>query len=152
MDKITQARADLLHPAIRQIVSNTLNNLKFPTGVEVRITQSLRTFSEQDKLFALGRTAPGQKVTNASAGQSLHNYGLAFDFVLMVNGEVSWNVDKTWKMVAEAFKKQGFTWGGEWKSIKDYPHLEKTFGYTWQQLLAKYHKGEFIEGTQYVKL
>jgi len=152
MDKITQARAALLHPAIREVVLDTLNSLKMPPGIEVRITQSLRTFSEQDKLFAQGRSAPGQKVTNARGGESLHNYGLAFDYVLIINGEVSWNVDSNWTKVAETFKKQGFSWGGEWKSIKDYPHLEKTFGYSWQQLLSKYRKGEFIEGTQYVRL
>jgi len=152
MDKITQARAALLHPAIREVVLDTLNSLKMPPGIEVRITQSLRTFSEQDKLFAQGRSAPGQKVTNARGGESLHNYGLAFDYVLIVNGEVSWKVDSNWTKVAEAFKKQGFSWGGEWKSIKDFPHLEKTYGYSWQQLLSKYRKGEFIEGTQYVRL
>ncbi len=25
-------------------------------------------------------------------------------------------------------KKIGFEWGGDWKSIKDYPHFQITFG------------------------
>ncbi|MDF2803281.1 MAG: hypothetical protein K0S61_3184 [Anaerocolumna sp.] len=25
-----------------------------------------------------------------------------------------------------AFTKRGFTWGGSWKSIKDYQHFEKS--------------------------
>ena len=119
MDKLTLARAQLLHPMIRDAVIAILEDLKLPQGVQVRITQSLRTFAEQDKLYAQGRSAPGQKVTNARAGESLHNFGLAFDFVLLVNGQVSWTVDENWKKVAAAFKEQGFSWGGEWKSIKD---------------------------------
>ena len=42
----------------------------------------LRTFEDQDKLYAQGRTKPGQIVTNARGGDSLHNYGLAADYVL----------------------------------------------------------------------
>lgn len=154
MDKVTIDRIDLLHPRIRGLVEQTLTKLKvsLPGGVDVRITQGLRTFSEQDNLFKKGRSAPGPKVTNAKGGESIHNYGLAFDFVLMIDGKVSWEVDQNWKKVAQAFKDQGFTWGGEWKSIKDYPHLEITFGHTWQQLLDKYRKKDFIAGTQYVNL
>ena len=40
-----------------------------------------RSFSDQAKLYALGRTESGKIVTNAKEGQSYHNYGLAFDWV-----------------------------------------------------------------------
>lgn len=30
--------------------------------------------------------------------------------------------------MAEIGKKLGFSWGGNWKSLKDYPHLEMIFG------------------------
>jgi len=36
---------------------------------------------EQTALFAIGRSAPGKVVTKARAGESFHNYGLAFDWV-----------------------------------------------------------------------
>ena len=154
MDKVTLDRIAFLHPHIRDTVIQTLQKLEqeLPINVQVRITQGLRTFAEQDNLFKKGRSAPGPKVTNASAGQSIHNYGLAFDYVLLIDGKVSWEVDKNWKKVASAFKAEGFSWGGEWKSLKDYPHLERTFGYTWQQLLEKYRDKDFIPGTQYVNL
>lgn len=152
LDKVTLDRIALLHPRIRDLVRDTLSELKLPQNVQVRITQGLRTFSEQEKLFAQGRTTPGSKVTNARGGESIHNYGLAFDYVLLVNGKVSWTVDDSWKEVAATFKSKGFSWGGEWKSIKDYPHLEITYGYSWRQLLDKYNKKDFIAGTQYVNL
>jgi hypothetical protein len=40
-----------------------------------------RTMEEQTALYSLGRSAPGKVVTKARAGESYHNYGLAFDWV-----------------------------------------------------------------------
>jgi len=40
-----------------------------------------RTMEEQAALYAIGRSAPGKVVTKARAGESYHNYGLAFDWV-----------------------------------------------------------------------
>lgn len=152
MDKVTQDRIATLHPAVRQEVIDTLASITMSEGTTIRVTQALRTFAEQDALYAQGRTLPGSKVTNAKGGQSIHNYGLAFDYVLMKKGAASWTVDADWKKVAEAFKAKGWEWGGDWKSLKDYPHLEKTFGQTWQTLLAKYKAKDFITDIQYVKI
>ena len=41
----------------------------------------MRTMEEQAALYAKGRTTEGKIVTKAKAGQSFHNYGLAFDWV-----------------------------------------------------------------------
>jgi peptidoglycan L-alanyl-D-glutamate endopeptidase CwlK len=65
---------------------------------------------------------------------------------------LSWVVDKNWKIVAECFKKRGFSWGGDWKSFKDYPHVEKTFGFHWKQLLTLHNKKQFIPGETYINL
>src|SRR5262245_1068586 len=43
-------------------------------GLSVRITSTDRTFAEQDKLFAQGKT-------KLRGGQSLHNFGLAADVI-----------------------------------------------------------------------
>jgi peptidoglycan L-alanyl-D-glutamate endopeptidase CwlK len=40
-----------------------------------------RTMEEQTALYSLGRSAQGKIVTKARAGESYHNYGLAFDWV-----------------------------------------------------------------------
>jgi hypothetical protein len=45
--------------------------------------QGVRTFAEQDALYAQGRTRKGLRVTNAKGGQSYHNYGLAADCALL---------------------------------------------------------------------
>ena len=110
-------------------------------GVNIRITDGLRTFSEQDELYAQGRTSPGSIVTNAKAGYSFHNFGLAIDFVLISSGydmkaDVDGDGTADWSEVVEVAKELGFAWGGDWKSFKDNPHFEMTFGLTCAQLRA----------------
>lgn len=163
IDEITQERIQKLHPKIRDEVKKIIEeaNVLLADNVEIRVVQGLRTIEEQNALYTQGRTKPGPKITNAKGGSSIHNYGLAIDFCLLINNkEISWNLNqdtdkdsiKDWQEVINVFKKYKWSWGGDWNSIKDNPHLEKTFGYTWQQLLTKYNKKDFISGTTYVNL
>ena len=145
-DKVSIGRLQLLHPSIRQEAIEAYREAvkATPVGVHPVIIQTLRTFEESDLLYQKGRTRPGPIVTNSKAGQSYHNYGFALDFALQVNGKIIWNVTKDWMTVVNIFKKHGFSWGGDWKgSFKDYPHLEKAFGYNWKDLLALYKNNEF---------
>mgnify|MGYP000741734448 CR=1 FL=1 len=163
MDSITKQRIALLHPKVTQEVTKIIEEIDQSLNgrAKVRIAQGIRTKEEQDALYAQGRTKPGKKVTNAKFGQSFHCYGLAVDIVLIVDGkEASWDITKDWDndRIADwtecvnVFKKYGWDWGGNWKSLKDYPHFEKTYGYTWKQLLQKYNEMEFISGSTYVLL
>ncbi|TXG81123.1 MAG: M15 family peptidase [Spirochaetes bacterium] len=163
MDKITEQRINLLHPKIREEVKKLIieANSVISSSLTIRIVQGLRTIAEQDALYAQGRTLPGKIVTKAKGGSSYHNYGLAIDFAFLIDGkEISWDTAKDWDgdkiadwlEVVKIFLKAGYTWGGNFKSIKDFPHLEKNFGYTWQQLLAKYNKKDFILGTTYINI
>uniref|UniRef100_UPI002636B3DA M15 family metallopeptidase n=1 Tax=uncultured Chryseobacterium sp. TaxID=259322 RepID=UPI002636B3DA len=93
MDKITLQRIEKLHPSVREEVKKIIKECdKALTGrAKVRITQGLRSFEEQEKLYAIGRITTGKKVTNAKAGQSIHNYGFAVDICMMIDGkEASW--------------------------------------------------------------
>lgn len=52
-------------------------------------------------------------MTNAKAGQSAHNYGLALDIVPMVNGKPDWNgKDLVWQTIGELGQQVGLTWLG----------------------------------------
>jgi peptidoglycan LD-endopeptidase CwlK len=163
IEKITLDRINLLHPKVKDEVKKIVEecNSKLTQHSQVRIVQGYRTFEEQDALYAQGRTKPGPKVTNSKGGSSFHNFGLCFDFCLLIdNKEISWDLNKDydkdgikdWKEVVDTFKKYGWEWGGDWHSIVDNPHLQKSFGYTWQQLLKKYNKKDFIPGTTYVNI
>lgn len=146
-DTISIDRVNKLHPKIRKEVAALIDKAEaqLPANVKVRVTQGLRTIEEQNALYAQGRTKPGPVVTNAKGGKSYHNYGLAIDFVLLYSGVVSWKVNADWMKVVNVFKAAGYTWGGNFRSIKDYPHLEKSFGYSVSQLLAKYTAGAYVE-------
>ena len=151
VDKVTQDRISKLHPSVRDEVTKIIEeiNTKFLTGrAKVRIAQGLRTFAEQDALYAQGRTKPGKKVTNAKGGQSVHNYGFAVDIVLIIDGkEASWDTKKDWDgdKVADwdecvkVFAKYGRSWGGNWTSFKDMPHFDK-IGYSNWRILSKYKR------------
>jgi D-alanyl-D-alanine carboxypeptidase len=143
-----------LHPKLRAIALEAYNEAvaATPEGVHPIITQGYRTFAESDKLYAQGRTTPGDIVTNAPAGKSWHNYGLAVDFALVINGNAEWNQnDPNWMTVVDIFKKHGFTWGGNFPgTFKDYPHLEMQMGQTLSGLMAKHEAADFIPGTTYI--
>lgn len=153
-DQISIDRIKSLHPTIRNEVESLymLAQALMPDGVIIRITQGLRTIAYQNSLYEQGRTKAGKIVTNAKGGSSYHNYGLAFDFCLIKDRVAIWAVDDNWMKVVNVFKAAGYTWGGDFKRLKDYPHFEKTFGYNWRGLLDKYNKGHFIKGTEYVVL
>ena len=107
----------------------------------------MRTIEEQNALYAKGRTTPGPIVTKAKGGSSFHNYGLAFDICWLIeqgdgtyvyDPTKSWNFGPNYKKVVELLKAAGYIWGGDFKSIKDTPHFEKTFGFSWRELYRRY--------------
>ena len=148
MDKLTIERIKTAHPKIRvQLEKDYIdcNNL-LPKGVRLRFAYVYRSPEEQEKLY---KQVP--KVTNAKAWQSIHQYGLAFDYVIMLdkdnNGSfesIDWNASEYHKIVVSFFKKKGYQWGGDFKNFKDYPHFQIDFGLTWQQMKAKIDKNDFI--------
>ncbi|MFA6087418.1 M15 family metallopeptidase [Mucilaginibacter sp.] len=154
METTSIKRLGTLHPAIRdKAIEAYYEAVKLtPIGVHPFITQTTRTFAESDALYAKGRTKPGSIVTNARAGQSYHNYSLALDFMLQIDGKDSWVVDKNWIVVVNVFKSHGFKAGIDFKSFPDAPHFEMTFGLNWREMLRRHNAKEFIEGTNYIKI
>ena len=172
MDQISIDRIKTLHPKIRQEVLDLYtkaNNLELGKGVRLRLSYTFRTFEEQDKLYAQGRTIKGDKVTNAKGGQSIHNYGLAFDIVLMYDKdgdgkfeEVSWDMKRDddkdgiadWLEVTKIFLNGGYTNGFITNGKKwDFPHFQKDFGLSWQKMKSKLelkqYGEELINGYKY---
>ena len=80
MDLITIGRIKTAHPKLRDELEKDYiecNNL-LPKGIRLRFAYVYRSVEEQNKLFA-----QRPKVTNARGGQSIHNYGFAFDIVIL---------------------------------------------------------------------
>jgi peptidoglycan L-alanyl-D-glutamate endopeptidase CwlK len=157
-DQKTLERIQLLHPKLRDEALELYDEIVASlTGSAIcRFAYTLRTFAEQDALFAQGRSKPGKRVTNAKGGQSYHNYGLAIDIVLLVDKDkngtfetAAWDLktdfdgDKKadWMEVVQIFKRYGFEWGGDWKFV-DAPHFQKTFGKSIYELRALHTAGK----------
>ena len=76
-DRSEKAIATLLpqvQPHARALVKKAAQH-----GITIKVIGGLRTYEEQNELFAQGRTKPGRIVTNARGGFSNHNFGIAFD-------------------------------------------------------------------------
>ncbi len=151
-DQITLDRIKLIHPALKDELEAIYNEIydRLNGRVICRFSHTLRTAAEQNELYAQGRTKPGSIVTYAKAGQSMHNFGLACDIVLLVdkdgNGsyesiDYSTTTDNDkdglsdWEEVDYVFNMHG--WIGLYKpngNRWDFPHFQKTFGLSIPQL------------------
>nr|WP_314862051.1 M15 family metallopeptidase [uncultured Undibacterium sp.] len=114
-------------------------------SIDVLITSTLRDNESQAALYAQGRTTIGinprlakplgDVVTNAKAGESFHNYGVAFDFVPMVNGKAQWDDTRIFTKCGVIAESLGLEWAGRWKgSLRELAHCQFTGGLTLQDL------------------
>lgn len=100
----------------------TLLSLCKAQGMHVLITQTKRDNEYQAYLYAQGRTRPGSIITN-SRTTTFHGAGLAVDFCENVRGR-EYADAAFFQNVAIIAKAMGFSWGGDWKSFPDFPHLQ----------------------------
>jgi peptidoglycan L-alanyl-D-glutamate endopeptidase CwlK len=135
---INSRNPDDLTPAMREKCLLFIQKCK-EAGVDVIITSTYRDFESQDALYAQGRAKPGSKVTNARGGDSYHNYRIAFDFCPIVAGKAMWNDIKTFIKCGEIGEKLGLEYAGDWKSFKEYAHLQEA-GHTIEELRKKHAK------------
>ena len=150
MDAPTITRIDKAHPRIKELLLNQYKeiNRRLPKHVRLRFSSVYRSPEEQDVLF---KQRP--RLTKAKGWQSIHNYGLAFDVVILYDKDkngtfeaASWYVnDVNFLAVVKYFQLKGWEWGGAWKSFPDCPHFQMTFGHTAKTLKALIDKGHFIE-------
>jgi len=107
-----------IQPLARSLVHKAAS-----VGITIKVISGLRTYAEQDALYAQGRTKPGNIITNARAGYSNHNFGIAFDIGIFESNKYLEESPK-YKTVGILGKDIGLEWGGSWKSIVDEPHFQ----------------------------
>lgn len=93
-------------------------------GYDLRPMEGYRSPQRQAALLA---SASG--VTSVGAWSSCHNYGLAADVAVFINGKPSWDTDDPYVLAGyqrfgEFAEALGLNWGGRWRSPVDYPHVE----------------------------
>ncbi|MCD9033447.1 peptidoglycan-binding protein [Luteimonas sp. Y-2-2-4F] len=144
-DAATDRRIAGLHPEVRATAAAFVNRVEQELGIQLRVTQGYRSIAEQNALYAQGRTAPGDIVTNARGGSSYHNYGLAFDVVeVRPDGSVNWDTD--WAAIGRIGENMGLEWGGNWTRLVDRPHFQMDFGLSTTQLRQRLNSGDTSNG------
>jgi peptidoglycan L-alanyl-D-glutamate endopeptidase CwlK len=128
------AKLDTVHPSLRTKVI-ALVNMAAVEGFTLQVTQALRTFAEQDALFNQPHDhkdndgdhridEADEHVTNCRGGQSWHNYGLAVDFIFVVDGKRTYVPDSLYSNIGRWARTAGLEWGGSWKHTVDRPHVQ----------------------------
>lgn len=141
-----------LHKKVQAVFSNWINECQILAkayGYEYKAISGNRSWDEQAKLYAQGRTSPGKIVTNARPGFSNHNFGIAVDMGVFKNGKYLDSVkpseaEEFHKIAAKVAEKYSIEWGGNWKTFKDYPHFEYKTGKTLSQLRQLVSEGKDI--------
>lgn len=135
-----------LLPQVQVVVRDWLLVRAYPSarelGYVVKVICGTRSWKEQEELYAKGRTAPGPRVTNAKAGSSWHNYGVAWDVGLFTASGGYVTDGKVYERFGKlAGLPVGCEWGGDWKSFKDFPHYQWVQVYGSLAVLRAYSKG-----------
>jgi len=126
---LSEQRLAKLHPGLASRGRAMLDACA-QSGLAIMVTEGLRTWEEQDALYAKGRTVPpiGKKywVTKAKGGQSFHNFGLAFDIVVLdaIHKDEWDDSHPGWAAAAQIGKQLGLEWGGDWTGFVDRPHYQ----------------------------
>lgn len=118
-------------------------------GIPLIVTCTRRSAQAQEALYAQGRADIGlvnklrvecglpaiseeenrRRVTNARAGDSLHQYGVALDVVPLSAGKPVWDAGAAiWQCVGAIGEQVGFEWAGRWKRFREMPHFQFTGG------------------------
>ena len=127
MDTISESRLSEVYPRLANLIRMMAHQMALENTV-IRVTQGLRTWEQQEVLYAKGRTAPGNIVTNSPAGTSWHNFGLAADLApFSADGDPDWNVDHpNWARMVSLGTNLGMVSGAQWRTFPDWPHFQLT--------------------------
>ncbi|MDH5823741.1 M15 family metallopeptidase [Luteimonas sp. RD2P54] len=114
---------DRLSPDLQQRVLAIYRVMRDQYGIEMVLVEGYRSPERQAELMRGGRA------TNAGAWSSCHQYGLALDSAPMRRGKLQWDMGDAWTrrayfLYGELAVQAGLVWGGNWRSLKDYVHVE----------------------------
>ena len=130
---INSRRLEDLHPALERGARELSRRMAEAGFLHVGVSSTFRDHTHQDWLFAQGRTRSGNIVTNASGGQSWHNWRLAFDIFQNIRGQ-EWNNPQFFETAGRIWQDMGGEWGGSWTGFVDRPHMQYTGGLSLRDL------------------
>lgn len=114
-----------LHPYLQELVLKLVEECA-KQNLQIAIGECYRTVEEQNALYAIGRSKPGSKVTNARGDSysSMHQWGVAFDIYRNDEKGLYYNADSFFNRVGKVGEALGLEWGGSWSGLVDLPHFQ----------------------------
>ena len=160
---------EVLEPEARE-AAHAMLDLARQADFDLLIYCTTRTLQEQARLYRRGRTGAAIErrareldkewkrpdlafilldvgpqmdemvVTHAGPGQSLHNYGMAFDGCPMRDGKPVWGTHtdediRAWATYGDLGRQVGLEWAGTWMRFQEYPHLQVP-GRSWKEMIG----------------
>lgn len=127
MDAHSEARLQDVNPVLAAKIRQMADILDLE-NIFIVVTSGVRTWADQHKLYSQGRTTLGNIVTNADAGHSWHNYGLACDCAPVNADEtIDWEPSHPqWKRMETVGVGLGLVSGANWLRLVDAPHFQYT--------------------------
>jgi peptidoglycan LD-endopeptidase CwlK len=130
-----------LYPYIKYLAEKLIEEAK-KIGITINVTQTYRSTTYQNSLYAEGRTTKGVVVTNCKGGTSPHEFHIAFDICIIENGKAVWSNPDKYNKVGAIGRSLGLIWGGDWDSdgrsddqdFTDRPHYQFNGGLTDKQI------------------
>ena len=114
-------------------------------GITARIISGARSYAEQNALYRKGRFGnPGPVVTKARGGRSNHNFGIAWDIGIFLDGRYLGD-SRPYTSAATAALAAGIDdleWGGNWTGFKDLPHFQLTTGLAVAEIRGRFESGD----------
>lgn len=113
-----------LHPLMRNAMQEVIRECE-AEALPFKLFEGWRSPQRQAALYSQGRDShrPGPILTRARAWESYHQYGMACDFVLFIDGKWSWDTegkfDHYWRRLTEIGEMYGLE-GLSWEK----PHLQ----------------------------
>lgn len=132
LSTLSLSRLSQVCPQLADLIKQLAERLELePEKFILQVSCGLRSWVEQDALYSLGRTAPGNKVTNAKGGTSWHNFGLAVDIVMDDPSKPGFQADwveahPNWQRMIAIAESLGLVSGSRWTKPHDGPHLQLT--------------------------
>lgn len=117
------------HPDLQARVRALIDVLA-SDGLDLVLTQGVRSVAQQQALFAQGRSKPGKIVTMCDGVSKVSNhqpksdgFGYAVDVAWRTSrGDITW--EGPWYRLGTLASAHGLVWGGSWLNFPDRPHLE----------------------------
>lgn len=114
----------LLDSEFRQRLLVVFQLMRERHGYELVLLEGYRSPERQAALKAIG-----PHVTHAGANESHHQRGLAADVAFLREGRIVISERDPWAMrgyelYGALAQELGMTWGGGWRSLQDYGHIE----------------------------